>query len=49
MEGEKVDINLEGILYIPGYLICAITFPTVKCSNEYPHVTLFLHKTAKAV
>jgi hypothetical protein len=47
--GEQQSIECDGILYVPGYLICAVCRCLIPCSNDYPHMTMFLSKNAKAV
>lgn len=47
--GEKQTINCDGLLYVPGYLICAVCCCPIPCANEYPHMTMFLSKQAKPV
>lgn len=39
--GKHFEVNLRGMIYIPGNLITAFAFPDkFSCENKFPHITL---------
>lgn len=44
-EGEKFDVKLDAIAFVPDHIITGITFPDrerIMIENRFPHVTLML-------
>jgi len=41
-EGEKHDIEIKGIIYVPKKILVGICFPKANCGNKFPHMTLLL-------
>ena len=41
-EGQKVDVEVRAVIYVPGKLLTAVVFPKAPVDNEFPHMTLML-------
>jgi hypothetical protein len=41
-ENKQVDIEVSGVIYVPGKILTAICFPKADVENEFPHMTLML-------
>ena len=44
MTGQKVDLKVKALVYVPGKILTAICFPdkNVEIENEFPHITLMI-------
>lgn len=41
-EGQKVDIPIRALLFIPGKIMTGVCFPSTPIENKMPHMTLLL-------
>mmetsp|Transcript_17475 Transcript_17475/g.12494 ORF Transcript_17475/g.12494 Transcript_17475/m.12494 type:complete len:147 (-) Transcript_17475:143-583(-) len=48
-EGQKVDVVVRAVIYIPGSLVTGLVFPKFEIENEFPHLTLMCSNKYKPV
>lgn len=42
VEDKRVDLEMKGIILVPGKIMAGVCFPATPIENEYPHMTLLL-------
>jgi len=40
--GEKVEVEVRAVIYVPGKILTAVVFPKAPVDNEFPHMTLMI-------
>jgi hypothetical protein len=41
-DGQKVEIPIRALIFVPGKIMAAVCFPSTLIENEFPHMTLLL-------
>ena len=47
-EGEQVEVHVRAVVFVPGSLVCAVTFQEQEVKNAIPHITVLLKGRASA-
>jgi hypothetical protein len=42
--GQKINIPMRALLFVPGKIMTAVCFPDTLIENKMPHMTLLLNK-----
>ena len=43
-EGDKIEVEVHGIIYVPNKLVAGYVFPKYVIDNKYPHMTVLLNQ-----